>query len=77
VGGLYEKMFVPKNSVSGTMQSINFMTGLNHIKDVIAEARAAGKKLRAFGSTFVINNLRYTKGLPAGFKRTQLLPDWI
>jgi len=61
VGGPYEKMFSPRNSVSGATQSIDFMTGLEHIKNVIAEAGTAGKKLRAFGSTFSINNMPYTK----------------
>jgi len=61
VGGPYKRMFIPTNSVSGMTQNSDFRTGLQEIKDVVAEADSAEKKLRAFGSTFSINDFPYTK----------------
>jgi len=61
VGGPYEKMFTPRNSVSGATQNTDFLTGLQQIKNAVAEAGASGNKLTSFGSAYSRNGVQYTK----------------
>ena len=57
VGGLFDHLYQPANSVKGPIQHDDFATGLQGILDTIAHAR--GTRVRAFGSKWTFNNMSY------------------
>jgi hypothetical protein len=63
VGGSYEKLFQAANNVElpdgQFVQDVEFLSGLESLQEILAQAQVDGKRLRAYGSKMSINNLAY------------------
>lgn len=62
-GGPFEKLFSPSNDVDldegEYLQDVAFIPGLQGLEDAVSEAQRAGKRLRAYGSKYSLNNFAY------------------
>ena len=61
VGGKVEGFFRPTNGVSGRIQSVEFLRGLEEVRQSLGRAQADGKRLRAHGSKWSSSNCAYQK----------------
>jgi hypothetical protein len=63
VGGSYERLFQAANNVELAdgqfVQDVEFLSGLESLQEILAQAQVDGKRLRAFGSKWSTNNLAY------------------
>jgi len=57
VGGSFQRLYRPSNSVEGPIQNEDFATGLESILATISDAK--GTRVRAFGSSWTFNNISY------------------
>lgn len=64
VGGPYEKLFRPQNNASTIeskfVQSADFFSGLKDLINVVGLAQQDGKRVRAYGSKWSINDMAYS-----------------
>lgn len=64
VGGPVEQIFRPSNGLDDApTQDENYMTGLGQLRDAVATAALAGKRIRAYGSRWSLSNVFYTSEL--------------
>jgi FAD binding domain len=67
VGGPYEKLFTPTNNVVQTnpennrIQSEEYTSGLQALKDIVRQASSDGKRLRPYGARWAASNMPYTQ----------------
>jgi hypothetical protein len=78
VGGSFEKLFQAANTVELAdgqfVQDVEFLSGLESLQEILAEAQVDGKRLRAYGSKWSTNNLPYDDEYLVD-KRGELLQD--
>ena len=60
VGGDYDTIFKPGNGIGGLIQDEEFLKGLVDLQNIVAQAETDGKRVRAYGSKYTMNNMLYT-----------------
>jgi FAD/FMN-containing dehydrogenase len=87
VGGLVERMYTPRNrwADGSTQPEQAFLPGLRGLQQIVKDAEADHKQLRALGSGWSLNNIAYTddylvntarlSDLFVGFKTTSMLTE--
>jgi len=57
--GPVEGIFYPSNGVAGGTQDVEYLRGLQELRDIVARAVVDGKRLRAYGSKWSASSLAY------------------